>query len=345
MAQLKDTVIHGGLEVENATVLDDSLEFKRTYVGADGVEVTHQHPVVNINNVTETGMGVVVESAGVRPLFLGSSEQAGAVCDSLPALDVDDTNLYLASGDSMRFYSGITTTGENANGLREAMRLNTSGDLVIYPDYADGEAYDAFQVRHLEDNENFVGSIRTAIAEENNARQVGLYTLSNNNYFAHELMIGVDDAGNRTVDVGAGDTAWREAIGANNASNITTGTLALARGGTGATTAAAARTNLGAAAKSWTTLGTVTGTNSATIDLTNYTEVLIVAYYSTTYISSVVLPKAMLSTSQKEVYFGGGWDETGYRRSCAKISTTKITGVRTNIDGTVITGNYRVYAR
>lgn len=62
MAQLKDTVINGGLEVENATVLDDSLEFKRTYVGADGVEVTHQHPIVSINNVAETGMGVAIES-------------------------------------------------------------------------------------------------------------------------------------------------------------------------------------------------------------------------------------------------------------------------------------------
>lgn len=257
------------------------------------------------------------------------AETAEVACENLGAVK--------KTGDIMT--GNLEFQGTDAN-----IKINTDGNITVCPKYEYDTEYNAYHVRKPDDNE-FIGSVRTVISEENNARQVGFYTLSNNGSYAHRLMIGVDDAGNRTVDVGLGATAWREAIGANNASNITTGTLALARGGTGATTAAAARTNLGAAAKSWTSLGTVTGTNSATIDLTDYSEVLIAAYYSTTYISSVVLPKALLSTSQKEVYFGGGWTSGGDRKSSAKISTTKITGVQTVVDGATVTGNYRIYAR
>ena len=79
MAQLKDTTIKGSLEVENSVLLNNNIEFKRTYTSPDGTKTTHQHPIININDVSESGMSVLIESQGTKPLFLGSSEQASAL--------------------------------------------------------------------------------------------------------------------------------------------------------------------------------------------------------------------------------------------------------------------------
>ena len=255
MAQLRDTIIHGGLEVENAIVLDDSLEFKRTYVDADGTEFTHQHPIVNINNVCESGMGVAIESQGTRPLFLGSGEQATALCDTLDYAGINDIqDLFIASGHSTRFYSGITH--EYGNGMKEAMRLNTTGNLVFYrePDGSGAEAY-ILQFKDGIGGGDYYGHIDVkgpATDDALNTRAIRMTAHSKNVPEGWELKalntleLGVDDNGARTVYVSA-PKAWREAIGSNDAANITTGTLAIARGGTGATSASAARTSLGAA--------------------------------------------------------------------------------------------------
>lgn len=255
MAQLKDTIIHGGLEVENSIVLDDSIEFKRTYVGADGAETTHQYPIININNVSESGMGVLVESQGTRPLFLGSGEQASVLADTLDYTDISDVqDMFLSSGHSMRFYSG--TNHEYGNGLKEAMRLNTTGNLVFYrePDGSGAEAY-ILQFKDGIGGGDYYGHIdivAPATDDTLNTRAIRLTSHSKNVPEGWELKalntleLGVDDTGTRTVYVSA-PSAWRTAIGADNAENITSGTLAVANGGTNATTAAAARTNLGAA--------------------------------------------------------------------------------------------------
>ena len=44
MAQLKDTTIKGALEVESSVLLNNNIEFKRTYIGPDGTEtVSYTH--------------------------------------------------------------------------------------------------------------------------------------------------------------------------------------------------------------------------------------------------------------------------------------------------------------
>lgn len=85
--------------------------------------------------------------------------------------------------------------------------------------------------------------------------------------------------------------------GSANKALPVTGALPVAHGGTGKTSAAAARAALGAAHNVWTSLGSVTGTTSLTLDLTSYNEVLITARYSSSYLSSVVLPKTGIHAS------------------------------------------------
>lgn len=255
MAQLKDTIVYGGLEVENSIVLDDSIEFKRTYVGADGIEVTHQHPIININNVSESGMGVAIESQGTRPLFLGSGEQATVLADTLDYTDISDVqDLFFVSGHSSRFYSG--TNHEYGNGLKEAMRLNTAGNLVFFRE-PDGSGNEHYYIQFKDglgggDYYGHIDVVPPADGDTLNTRAIRLTSHSKNVPEGWELKalntleLGVNDNGARTVYVSA-PAAWREAIGSNDAANITTGTLAIARGGTGATSASAARTSLGAA--------------------------------------------------------------------------------------------------
>lgn len=125
----------------------------------------------------------------------------------------------------------------------------------------------------------------------------------------------------------------RTTIGANNASNLTSGTLAVARGGTGATSAANARTNLGVA---YTSLyNNATGTNgTVTLSETaaNFTHLLIVYKWyplggnSSTYRHNCCIlrsPNNKLVMLPVIMYEDGG--ATGLRNSVYKISGTSIT--------------------
>ena len=128
------------------------------------------------------------------------------------------------------------------------------------------------------------------------------------------------------------------------------GTLAVAHGGTGGTTAATARANIGAASRSWTSLGSTTGTTALTIDLSSYYEVCVVARYSTTYLGSIVLPKGALhATTEREIYLGG-WgnnSSSSNRRAVAQMTQAKLTPVSLVTDGTEheSSATWTVYAR
>lgn len=140
----------------------------------------------------------------------------------------------------------------------------------------------------------------------------------------------------------AGNASWRKLATADLP------TVTIAKGGTGKTTAADARVALGAAKSTWTSLGTFTGTNSLNINLTNYNEVCITCYYGTSYMGSIVLPKAAIhATTQRETYLTGSYNGSGTagRMAACKLSQTKITGVQIRIDSTAYNGNWQVYAR
>lgn len=128
------------------------------------------------------------------------------------------------------------------------------------------------------------------------------------------------------------------------------GTLAVGHGGTGATTAAAARANLGAAARSWTSLGSTTGTSAITFDLSSYYEVCVVARYGTSYLGSIVLPKGALhATTEREIYLGGWGNNstTSNRRAVAEMTQAKLTPIAVTTDATDRTASaaWTVYAR
>lgn len=164
------------------------------------------------------------------------------------------------------------------------------------------------------------------------------------------IIFGIDKDGNSDVIVYDQD-AWLTGIGAaaashkHSAADITSGTLPLAMGGVGSTTAAGARSNIGAAAKTWTSLATVATGADATLDLTGYSELLILGYYSTTYLSSAVIPVAFLGTTVRELYLGGIWTNSYSRGASVSLSKTSVHGWSFIINGASKNGTYRVYAR
>lgn len=128
----------------------------------------------------------------------------------------------------------------------------------------------------------------------------------------------------------------------HSAANITSGTLAVARGGTGATSKTAAFKNLAG----WTNIASVSGDTSATIKLSGYNEVMVAGWFYSQYLSSVIIPVTLLSSTQKEVYLGGGWFPPSNARRCAvKLSNTKITGLVMDIDDSSKSGNWGLYGR
>ena len=104
------------------------------------------------------------------------------------------------------------------------------------------------------------------------------------------------------------------------AANVT-GTVALANGGTGATTAAAARTNLGIACTSLYNGELTTG--SITFNYGNYNAYIILGKPGTaTAIAGIVVPKAMITTTDVKYQIT---DESYYRCFNLKYSGSTIT--------------------
>lgn len=219
MAQLKDTTIKGSLEVENSVLLNNNIEFKRTYTSPDGTKTTHQHPIININDISESGMSVLIESQGTKPLFLGSSEQASALANTLDyASNDNEQDMFLSSGHDMRFYSG-TNYGDSGRGLKESMRLNTTGNLVFYREPVGGSSY-MVQFKDGIDDGDYYGHIdivSPAADDTLNTRSIRLTSHSKNipsgwiSKALNTLELGVNDAGTRTVYISA-PVAWRDAL-------------------------------------------------------------------------------------------------------------------------------------
>ena len=196
-------------------------------------------------------------------------------------------------------------------------------------------------------------------------RSVGVGRCDSNgeNRVSNSIMLGIGADGSKDVTLSDPDV-WRTEIGAaatshdHSAANITSGTLAIARGGTGRTTtangamyatsaggaismgtlpiaqggtgkttAAEARSALDAAAKGWTSIGSVKSNESINISgkLTGYNEIMVIVGYSTTYWSSCVLRASAVTSTLKEWYTGGGCDHpfTWNAGSGFYISTTQ----------------------
>jgi hypothetical protein len=135
----------------------------------------------------------------------------------------------------------------------------------------------------------------------------------------------------------------------SNGTDIRTGApLAKASGGTGTTYGL-----------QWQSLGSFTGTNSLTINLSNYSEVMVAAKFNHTFSSqtthklvTAVVAKQLLTTTEQELWLGGGKSSggtanSGALRAVCSITTTRVTGVKSSADSTDHTSDttWYVYAR
>lgn len=119
----------------------------------------------------------------------------------------------------------------------------------------------------------------------------------------------------------------------NGTATNVTGTVAIGHGGTGGTTAAAARTNLGIACTSLYS-GTLTGTNSCTFNYGNYKAYIIVGLPTTSSARiGLVVPKAMLTTSDVKYQIA---DDANYCSFYLKYSSSTVTMTRYGGNGQII---------
>ena len=249
----------------------------------------------------------------------------------------------------LKFYDNIDS--------KETMRLKSDGNLVLYKESSGSNGLESYAIQFKDeagggDYYGHIDILASTPGSENNKRSIRLTSHSKNipagfsSKALNTLELGVDDSGTRTVYVSAPD-AWRKAISAaatshnHSASNITSGTLPITRGGTGrtttvsgamyatssggavamgklpiaqggtgSTTAADARSALGAAAKDWTSIGSVKSNESINITgkLKGYNEIMVIIGYGSTYWSSCVLRASAVTSTLREWYTGGGCD-------------------------------------
>ena len=152
--------------------------------------------------------------------------------------------------------------------------------------------------------------------------------------------------GTFTGNVSATGGTFTGAVSANSATLANP--LPAASGGTGKTTGL-----------QWRSLGSFTGTNSLTINLSAYSEVMVAAKFSHTFNSqtshklvTAVVAKQLLTTTAQELWLGGGKSSggtanSGALRAICNITTTKVTGVISSADSTDHTTGttWYVYAR
>lgn len=115
------------------------------------------------------------------------------------------------------------------------------------------------------------------------------------------------------------------AVICNGTATNVTGTVTVAHGGTGATTAAAARTNLGVAVTSLYS-GSLTGTSSCTFNYGNYNFYIIIGFPTSSSAKvGLVVPKAVLTTSDVKYQIA---DDVNYCSFYLKYSGSTVTMTR-----------------
>ena len=148
------------------------------------------------------------------------------------------------------------------------------------------------------------------------------------------------------------------------ASKINSGTIALARGGTASDNSSRAPHTIFAGPSSgtangnaswralvtsdlptvsFTSLGTTSGTTTLSINCSGYAWILVRAYYSTTYWSTIIVPTGQLDASTyRDFYLGGGWWSSGYGASFKAIKT-KFTPYRGMVGSTERDMNWAIW--
>lgn len=228
----------------------------------------------------------------------------------------------------------VTLSGINAS----AAFLSSVVKLKPYKDRITDELNDGGTKKHKHVPANIVPNAAGA-----------LYTTdSGNNPSFGKLPVSCGGTGRTATAAGA---MYATSAGGS----LLMGALPVAQGGTGATNTEDARDNLKAAARGWTEVKSVTGTNkSESFELTGYSEVLITGYVSGFYYSSAVFRAgsftSMSSGQSYQIYLGGIWTSS-YSRGAGveftKLSSGKfqVTGYNVDVNGSSKSGTYKIYAR
>ena len=93
---------------------------------------------------------------------------------------------------------------------------------------------------------------------------------------------------------------------------------------------------MSAAAKTWTQIKTWSGTAQQSWSMGSYSEFLIVARYSTSFVGSALLPAAHITSTAREVYVSGGYNGAGVqgRGFALTLSSTTAKAAIATADGT-----------
>ena len=167
----------------------------------------------------------------------------------------------------------------------------------------------------------------------------------------NQIGLLIDDTGDVTVSLSNAE-AWRNALGASSgvwtaamipsldASKITSGSLPVARGGTG-------RTNGFTWSRIMAGTSIANGSTKSVGSITDHNEIMIVCRYSTSYLASIVLPMGFFSTTAYEIYLGGcGMGTSQIRRACCTLTSTgTFKAVNVRVDTNDVTGTWWIYAR
>ena len=279
---------------DQATTYSHGFYMNITNTGAMTVTFTNN----TSRDAWATGLNVVKKAGDTMTGDLAISKAIPYVNTTHTGLDLKQAN----NGISSTQYAGLQVKDKNgyvANyfGLVAVTGGNVTAELVAYN-------------RNTSGSQTGANYIQATVAKDGTAS----YAVSNQAAFRNAI--------------GASSGVWTAAmIPSLDASKIGSGTLGIARGGTGTTTGI----------KGWTSLGSTTATTAKAITASSYTEILVVMAYSTTYRGSCFIPVAALSTTANEWYCGGGnkgGSSTSGRRGVFKATTTAITPVLVTINGT-----------
>lgn len=302
-------------------------------VQVNGTDVSYQTSGQNVVLDTAPSAGdttVIVyetESTGAKAYTIGSRDQSKNVGGMSYALGVN-----VAA-------SGYLSHAEGYHSLASGIDSHAEGmDTVASEFGSHAEGRDSVASGNTSHAQN-----KGTIAASSSQTALGTYNVEDaNDTYAVIVGNGTSD----TARSNALTVDWSGNVVANGATLATP--LPKASGGTGHTRGL-----------QWQSLGSFTGTNSLTINLSNYSEVMVAAKFSHTFNSqtshklvTAVVAKQLLTTTAQELWLGGGKSSggtanSGALRAICNITTTKVTGVISSADSTDHTSGttWYVYAR
>jgi len=307
-----------------------------------------------VKKTGDTMTGDLTINKGTPAVYTkGSGINAAAANNGSSSTQYGGLYVYDKNGRAINYHGAVASSSGPITAEIVAYNYNTSGQQTGVNYIQATVAKDGTRSYTVSDPAAFrsaigavnkAGDTMTGLLHTNYSNasgDVGLYTKATNLTATDQLLFGIGSSSNYGI------YSWK--LGKWLINGTTDNKVFLA--GMNFTDAASARSSIGAASRSWTALGNVTGTTPLTLNLTNYSEIYVSGNYSTVYRSGMLIPKNFISATEYEWYLGGGnkgSSSPSGRRGVFKLTLTKFTPVLMTVDGvdyTSSTCNWYVYAR